>query len=98
MAGKELFKHIGPYEVGETFIIKCEVEGGSPRPNVTWLRDEKTVDNSFALSTSKSSTNILTIPSIKRADLHTIFTCQAENNNLNGPVSTSVILDMTCKS
>ena len=43
-------------------------------------------------------TNELVIPDIARTDLHSIFTCQAANNNVSVPVSTSVKLDITCNA
>ena len=42
--------------------------------------------------------NELEIKDLSREDLHTIFTCQASNNNISVPVSTSVKLDMQCES
>ena len=42
--------------------------------------------------------NELVVMDLKRSDLHTIFTCQAANNNISVPVSTSVKLDMQCES
>ena len=41
--------------------------------------------------------NELVLNDLKRSDLHTILTCQAANNNISVPVSTSVKLDMNCK-
>ena len=43
-------------------------------------------------------TNQLVIANISRHDLHSIFTCQASNNNVSVPVSTSVKLDVTCNA
>ena len=96
--GKDLLTKIGPYKVGESVSIKCEVKGGRPRPNVTWLKNYMIVDENFELSSETTSTNILTIPSIKRIDQGSIFTCEAKNNNSTLPLTTSVIMDMTCKS
>ena len=41
--------------------------------------------------------NELVVRDLRRSDLHTIFTCQASNNNISVPVSTSVKLDMHCE-
>ena len=56
------------------------------------------VDDSFMTDTQYKVTNQLVIPNISRNDLHSIFTCQATNNNVSVPVSTSVKLDITCNA
>ena len=78
-------------------MIKCLVLGGQPSPAVTWWRDHQIVDDSFDQTSQFKVTNLLTIPALRRSDLHSILTCQAKNNNESVPVSTSVKLDMTCK-
>ena len=89
---------LGPYQIGESVMIKCLVLGGQPSPAVTWWRDHQIVDDSFDQTSSFQVTNLLTIPALRRTDLHSILTCQAKNNNESVPLSTSVKLDMTCKS
>ena len=42
-------------------------------------------------------TNELRLVQLRRTDLHSILTCQASNNNISVPASTSVKLDMHCK-
>ena len=41
--------------------------------------------------------NSLLIENLQRDDLHSILTCQASNNNISNPVSTSVKIDMHCR-
>lgn len=41
--------------------------------------------------------NELRLVDLQRRDLHTILTCQASNNNISVPASTSVKLDMHCE-
>ena len=41
--------------------------------------------------------NELKLVQLRREDLHSILTCQATNNNLSIPASTSVKLDMHCE-
>lgn len=93
--GKEVRLKLGPYRLGETVTISCEVLGGRPSPRVTWWRDHHLVDDSFLTDSGYKVTNELVIPKIAREDLHSIFTCQAANNNVSVPVSTSVKLDIT---
>lgn len=92
---EEIRLKLGPYKVGDTLDITCEVLGGRPSPKVTWWRDHHLVDDTFSTSSQYKVTNQLVIANIQRADLHSIFTCQASNNNVSVPVSTSVKLDIT---
>lgn len=92
---EEVRLKLGPYQIGQTVSITCEVLGGRPSPSVTWWRDHHLVDETFNTDTQYKVTNQMTIKNVQRADLHSIFTCQASNNNVSVPVSTSVKLDIT---
>ena len=76
----------------------AQVLGGRPSPRVSWWRDHHLADDSFLTESGYKVTNQLVIPEIAREDLHSIFTCQAANNNVSVPVSTSVKLDITCNA
>ena len=90
---EEVRLKLGPCQ---TVSITCKVLVGLPSPSVTWWRDHHLVDETF--NTQYKVTNQMTIKNVRRADLHSIFTCQASNNNVSVPVSTSVKLDITCKT
>ena len=86
------------------FVIRCEALGGRPQPQLTWWRDHALLDDVSEEIESDGSilgnirvTNELRLNHLRREDLHTILTCQASNNNISVPVSTSVKLDMHCK-
>ena len=65
---------------------------------MTWWRDHALMDDTFRkLPGGYKVENELVLNDLKRSDLHTILTCQAANNNISVPVSTSVKLDMNCK-
>ncbi|XP_076323436.1 protein turtle homolog B-like [Tachypleus tridentatus] len=85
---------IGPYNEGDTLSLSCEVHGGNPQPNVTWWRESVLLDNSMEIKSSSIVRNILKIPSLQRHDLMAAFICEASNNNLTSPFSTSVTVDM----
>lgn len=71
---------------------------GRPPPKVTWWRGGELVDDSYHLITSEGAVqNKMDVSRLTRSDLHAIFTCQASNNNLSEPVTTSVQLEMFCK-
>jgi hypothetical protein len=66
-------------------------------PKVTWWRDHALIDSSDTSRASFKTENELVLKDLQRDDLHSILTCQATNNNISVPVSTSVKLDMNCK-
>ena len=71
---------------------------GNPPPRLTWWRSHLLVDDSFEVtSDGRAATNTLRVEGVTREDLDAVFTCQAVNNNLSIPVSTSLRLDMSCK-
>ena len=85
-------------------VIKFQFVSGRPTPRVTWWRDHALLDDVSEEIESDGSilgnirvTNELRLNHLRREDLHTILTCQASNNNISVPVSTSVKLDMHCK-
>ena len=94
---REVRLKLGPYRIGETVRIRCDALGGRPQPVVTWWRDHALMDDSYQMLGGYKVTNELVIDNLKRSDLHSILTCQAANNNISVPVSTSVKLDMNCK-
>ena len=71
---------------------------GSPPPQLNWWREHALLDGSYESSEPHKIINTLLIENLQRNDLHSILTCQASNNNISNPVSTSVKIDMHCKS
>ena len=66
---------------------------------MTWWRDHALLDDvseDIDVATGRV-TNELRLRQLRRTDLHSILTCQATNNNISVPASTSVKLDMQCK-
>lgn len=66
---------------------------------MTWWRDHALLDDiseDIDEATGRV-TNELRMMQLRRSDLHSILTCQATNNNISVPASTSVKLDMHCK-
>jgi hypothetical protein len=70
---------------------------GHPTPKVTWWRDHALLDDVAEESADGKVTNELRLVRLQRADLHSILTCQATNNNISVPVSNSVKIDMHCE-
>ena len=44
-----------------------------------------------------ATVNALRIPAVRNTDLNAVFVCQAVNNNMSFPVSTSLRMDISCK-
>jgi len=93
--GEEVRLKLGPYTLGQELSLTCAVLGGRPAPEVSWWRDHRLVDSSYQADSLHRVSNHLQLGPLKRSDLNSIFTCQAANNNVSVPVSTSVKLDLT---
>ena len=88
---------IGPLNEGDRLTLVCETRGGKPRPSLTWWRESALLDDSYEISSSGVLRNQLEIVSLQRHDLMAVFTCQASNNNISAPISSSVTVDLNCK-
>ncbi|XP_020288748.1 synaptogenesis protein syg-1-like isoform X2 [Pseudomyrmex gracilis] len=86
----------GPYEEGGDMRLQCLVSGGRPEPTVRWWRGQMLLDSKDEKSSEFPNLrrNTLVVKELTRADLHAVFECQANNNNISLPVSTSVAIEM----
>ncbi|XP_074603639.1 uncharacterized protein LOC141857110 [Brevipalpus obovatus] len=88
---------IGPFNEGDSLKLTCSTIGGKPRPSLTWWRDTTLIDDTFEYVDKDLTTNQLVIPSLARHHLLAKLTCQAVNNNMTVPLSTSATLDLNLK-
>lgn len=96
--GKQLQGLVGPFNEGDPLQLTCQVDVGKPRPSVTWWKDYALLDESYFFSADGALVkNKLEVAAITRNDLLAILTCQAANNNITVPASSSITLDLNLK-
>jgi hypothetical protein len=95
--GNEMKGLIGPFNEGDALSLTCSSNGGQPRPQLSWWRDYNLIDDSFEYNDKDVAINQLMIPKLERHHLLSVFSCQAVNNNITVPASTSITLDLNLK-
>ncbi|XP_045132092.1 uncharacterized protein LOC123516607 isoform X3 [Portunus trituberculatus] len=93
--GLEVSGVIGPYPLGASLTLICQVDTGRPRPTLSWFFEEKLLDDAVEVRRGKVTSNTLHLPSLDRNYLYRVLTCQASNSNLSVPVAATVTLDMS---
>ncbi|XP_054717259.1 neural cell adhesion molecule 1-like [Uloborus diversus] len=88
---------IGPFTEGMSLALICEARGGFPTPTVIWRKGSRILAGNVKVDEIGVVRNEFIFNRLRREDLLTVLTCQASNNNLTGPVYTSVTLDLNLK-
>ena len=77
---------IGPFRLRQPLILVCLVEGGRPKPEVSWWRDGLIFDADQDPKTYEDVLqNTLVISHLDRTYHDTTFECRAVNNNVTEP-------------
>ncbi|XP_071530540.1 nephrin-like isoform X2 [Panulirus ornatus] len=90
--GRQLGHTVGPLEEGAHAQLTCRSVGGSPTPTLTWWRDGERLDQVGSVRGSGVESRISVVAS---RTLHgATLTCQALNNNITEPSSTSLTINV----
>ncbi|XP_076328898.1 neural cell adhesion molecule 1-like [Tachypleus tridentatus] len=95
--GQHLRGLIGPYNEGSSLLLICEADGGIPPPALKWKKGGKLLSSNFTLTPQGFSRNEVILPKLLREDLFSSLTCEASNNDIGSPVSSSVTVDLNLR-
>jgi neural cell adhesion molecule len=97
--GKHISHYIlGPYNEGSSINLTCISSGGRPLPKLTWWHNNQLLEGVITRLSDKKVRNVLHMKNLDRKDLLSSYTCQSSNNNLTDPITSSVMIDLNCKS
>ena len=84
--GISVMRDIGPFRLRQPLILVCLVEGGNPKPEVSWWRDGMLWDKDHDPKTYEDVLqNTLVISQLDRTYHDSTFECRAINNNVTQP-------------
>lgn len=97
--GKHIPHYIlGPYNEGSSINLTCTSSGGRPLPKLTWWHNNQLLKGVEKTTDHRKVESILHMKNLDRRDLLSSYTCQSSNNNLTDPITSSVMIDLNCKS
>ncbi|XP_013147355.1 PREDICTED: nephrin-like [Papilio polytes] len=93
--GRDVAGVIGPLEEGGNFTLLCELRGGRPQPTLTWLINNRTIeDHTILKNDGKVIVSKISIGGAERSWLNTTVRCQATNTALLSPHERTARVEM----
>ncbi|XP_053615772.1 hemicentin-2-like isoform X1 [Plodia interpunctella] len=94
-AGRDVAGVVGPLEEGGNFSLLCELRGGRPQPTLTWLINNKQLDDHTILKNDgKVIISRIAVGAVDRSWLNTSIRCQATNTPLLSPSERAARVEM----
>ncbi|XP_063896922.1 neural cell adhesion molecule 1 [Helicoverpa armigera] len=94
-AGRDVAGVVGPLEEGGNFTLLCELRGGRPQPTLTWLINNRQIDDHTILKNDgKVIVSRISIGGAERSWLNTSIRCQATNTPLLSPHERTARVEM----
>ncbi|XP_063383195.1 hemicentin-2-like [Cydia fagiglandana] len=93
--GRDVAGVVGPLEEGGNFTLLCELRGGRPQPTLTWLINNKPVeDHTLLKNDGKVMVSRITVSGAERSWLNHTVRCQAANTPLLSPHERAARVEM----
>ncbi|CAG5056796.1 unnamed protein product [Parnassius apollo] len=93
--GRDVAGVVGPLEEGGNFTLLCELRGGRPQPTLTWLINNKSIeDHTILKNDGKVIISKINIGGAERSWLNTTIRCQATNTPLLSPHERTARVEM----
>ncbi|KAG6462566.1 hypothetical protein O3G_MSEX013339 [Manduca sexta] len=94
-AGRDVAGVVGPLEEGGNFTLLCELRGGRPQPTLTWLINNKPLeDHTLLKNDGKVIVSRISVGGAERSWLNTSIRCQATNTPLLSPHERTARVEM----
>ncbi|XP_028172608.1 nephrin-like [Ostrinia furnacalis] len=94
-AGRDVAGVVGPLEEGGNFTLLCELRGGRPQPTLTWLINNKPLEDHTVLKNDgKVIISRISVGGAERSWLNTSIRCQATNTPLLSPHERTARVEM----
>ncbi|XP_023943421.1 hemicentin-2-like [Bicyclus anynana] len=97
-AGRDVAGVVGPLEEGGNFTLLCELRGGRPQPSLSWLINNKPLEEHTVLrSDGKLIISRISVTGAERSWLNTSVKCQATNTPLLSPHERTARVEMNLR-
>ncbi|XP_034835919.2 B-cell receptor CD22-like [Maniola hyperantus] len=97
-AGRDVAGVVGPLEEGGNFTLLCELRGGRPQPTLSWLINNKPVEDHTVLKNDgKIIISRISVHGAERSWLNSSVKCQATNTPLLSPHERTARVEMNLR-